>query len=95
MHNSNLFLCHDQPITACYMHGQLWITANMYGNQGLPLTGYANGRQLWLVTCMSSCGLLHTWAAQGCCHIYIVRTKFDSNPEQEWIQAHKARTINL
>ena len=25
----------------------------------------------------------------------IVRTKFDLNPEQEWIQAQKARTINL
>ena len=25
----------------------------------------------------------------------IVKTRFDLNPEQEWIQAHKARTINL
>ena len=25
----------------------------------------------------------------------VVRTRFDLNPEQEWIQAHKARTINL
>ena len=24
-----------------------------------------------------------------------VRTGFDLNPEQEWIQAHKAQTINL
>ena len=24
-----------------------------------------------------------------------VRTRFDLNPEQEWIQAHVAQTINL
>ena len=69
--NSNLFLCNDQAIIACYMHGQLWITANMYGHQGLLLTGYANSRQLWLATCMSSHGLLHTLGAQGCYHIYM------------------------
>ena len=25
----------------------------------------------------------------------VVRTRFDLNPEQEWIQAHVAQTINL
>ena len=28
-------------------------------------------------------------------YIYIVRTNFDLNPEQEWNQAQKAQTINL
>ena len=28
-------------------------------------------------------------------YIYIVRTNFDLNPEQEWNQAQKTRTINL
>ena len=27
--------------------------------------------------------------------LQIVRTIFDLNPEQEWIQAHVAQTINL
>ena len=27
--------------------------------------------------------------------IKTVRTRIDSNPEQEWIQAHVAQTINL
>ena len=27
--------------------------------------------------------------------LYLVRTNFDLNPEQEWTQAQKARTINL
>ena len=27
--------------------------------------------------------------------IYIVRTRFDLNPEHEWTQAHEGRIINL
>ena len=28
-------------------------------------------------------------------YIYIVRTRFNLNPEQEWIQVHVAQTIDL
>ena len=28
-------------------------------------------------------------------YFHNVRTRFDLNPEHEWIQAHEARTINL
>ena len=28
-------------------------------------------------------------------YIYIVRTRFDLDPTQEWIQAHVAQTMNL
>ena len=28
-------------------------------------------------------------------YLFYVRTRFNLNPEQEWIQAHVAQTINL